>query len=147
MATNTSNRMENGVTYGWANEERFLFVMSQRTDQTPKWFCGVSRASPSADRKGIDAYVFYHHGNSEYRVKVPVQVKSSKASAKRFAETHQLLSRSGAIVIVVHDGRTDDAIRANLYARLGHLRNRGVTFQDVFHRLWPERRYAKQKAK
>lgn len=120
---------------GAISEARFFELFITRTDQTPKWFVEVKRASFRWEVHGIDAFAYILSKPSPSRgesvlVKVPIQIKSSDAGKARFLEKYSTGDVCNILVTVVYTSKSDTYLRQRLYHELGQIRNQRITFDE-----------------
>lgn len=123
---------------GKETERRFLAALEVRTAHTPRWFLRIQRARSYHDRRGIDAFAFVTYRPGERRLRVPIQIKSSRAMLNLYYERHPAAKKYGVVVIVVDPKKTDDQLRDYVYNVLGRVRKQkiraGTRFTE-FHAL------------
>jgi len=115
-----------GRQTGEDTEKRFFEAMQVRTEQTPPWFKKIERADLFFDLRGIDAFAFVEYREGERRLRIPIQIKSSKTGAKEYRERHPLCYEHGVVVIVVKSNRTDEQLRQHVYTELGRARKQKI---------------------
>lgn len=106
---------------GFMREARFFEIFQDPQPHTPRWLCDVMRASIPLDRRGIDGFAQIQVGTE--KIKLPLQVKSSRSGKRRFLEEKPKY-RDIVTVILIKDTFTDEHIRQQLYTSLGRIRKR-----------------------
>ena len=123
-----------GHEIGAATENRFQNLMSIRDDTTPSWLLGTIPAGDVWDSRGVDFFVHLAHRDGGLPVKVPVQIKSSRAGADHFRAT-QSIDRLRNIILFILKRRDKDAyLRRMIYYNLGLIRDSGVRFDEYYAR-------------
>ncbi len=107
---------------GRANELRFFRAMGVRTDETPDWFRKVKPAPKVFDKCGIDAFAFVGFQEGERRLRIPVQIKSSRAGEEKYLQIHTLCKEHGVVVVVINPQATDRQLRQQVYDQLAETR-------------------------
>lgn len=129
-------RIFTGTPKGDEAEERFLRIAKTRTRATPSWYVDTKRASPMFDMKGLDMIARIRRDDDKKPMSVPIQVKSSSRGRRAYYAVHPEAKEVGVIIMVVHDGLSDDEIRSRLYRHLRpFLSVRRDHFKKYLHRL------------
>lgn len=113
---------------GAESERRFFAACNERTRRTPDWFIKVAQADVAWDVRGIDGFAFFRPLDGGKRIKVPIQIKSSKRGRKEFLKKMPSSFASNVTVVVVLRWKSDEQLRQQLYAKLGSIRNQRITF-------------------
>ncbi len=123
---------------GEASEQRFHAALNTRTDATPEWFLRVRRGHRITDKRGIDAFAYVEFGEWGRRLRIPVQIKSSKGGVLPYLSKYPLCYQHDVPVIVVNPSWSDDQLRAHVYEVLGKIREERLktgTRYTEFHTL------------
>jgi hypothetical protein len=111
---------------GLATENRFYSVMKERTEDTPSWFKKIEKASRLFDRRGIDAFAFVEYVPGERRLRIPIQIKSSRGGVDNYKAKHKLCVEHGVAILLINPHKTDEQVRSYVYNELGQVRNKKI---------------------
>ncbi len=115
---------------GAETESRFLRVCNTKTAKTPSWFIRVKESPIPWDLRGIDAFAYFFPLDGKKRIKVPIQIKSSRAGKEKFIKHYSAYMVENVFVIVVTSNKSDDAIRRELYTELKRIRDAEINFVE-----------------
>lgn len=119
------------------NENRnevLFFDAFARNYPKPRYLKDISRASPRLDALGVDAIALVVYQDGE-EVRVPIQLKGTRAQVDRYYIVHPEAFRAKVIVLVVDGDMSPQCIRARLYEKLEATRMRNIKFEDYLKRL------------
>lgn len=115
-------------------EERFFRIMREN-NKYPDWFCGIVRSSAMFDVKGIDAFAYVRQQRTQNRVKVPIQLKTSRVGIQLFFKQWPEYWQQRVIALNVSPLRSEEEICRALFSELLHVYKGAYDYRELLRHI------------
>jgi hypothetical protein len=127
-------KMPPELVRGREAEQRFVSI-ARSLQETTTWLKKVTYARSRLDASGVDVVALIEPLSAGGYIKIPIQIKSSKAGVRHYQVNRPDCMEAGVIIVVVNELRTCESIKDDFLLQLTSLRERQVDFTQFFRRI------------